>query len=183
MATSGKDSLCILLQESLSTLGISSQRIALADELKRELDPFLREKFGISAFTRIPGEKEIIRPVLVAYGKVWRARSEGKYWTGLITPKVNSLIQSGVVPIVTDIRYDEYPEDEIYWVKKNGGKVVYVSRMENGSLIPPANEDEKRNDPRLISKSDYTFETVTVKNYAKTYQKLANQLAEKLIEI
>ena len=53
---------------------------------------------------------------------------------------------------ITDIRYDEYKKDEVYWVKKElKGKLVHLTK--EGS--PAANSFEEENDPRLQEKADY----------------------------
>ncbi len=53
---------------------------------------------------------------------------------------------------ITDIRYDEYKKDEVYWVKKElKGKLIHLTK--EGS--PAANSFEEENDPRLQEKADY----------------------------
>ena len=49
---------------------MKSQRLAFADELKKDVDQFLVEKLGISAFTEVTEEKEIIRPMLTTWGEL-----------------------------------------------------------------------------------------------------------------
>jgi len=155
VATSGKDTFFSLLQEYLRQYGITVERLALADKLKQELDPFLRENVGISAWTTNQAEKTLIRPMLVAYGKVKRMKSNGTHWTSQIEPDLKAKLDAGIIPVVTDIRYGEYENDEIYWLNKFGGKLVYVTRWtkldDEGQrvFVQPPNEDEARNDPFL----------------------------------
>ena len=70
--------------------------------------------------------------------------------------------------VVTDIRFDEYEEDEVYWLKNEmGGILVHISLFEfkNGKKIfnKPANSDEASQNPRLLEKADYIIEWEKVK--------------------
>lgn len=165
VARVGKDTFCDLLLKKIEEMGGSGKRFALANELKMGLDQFLIENVGISAFTTNDEEKKIIRPLLVAYGKAKRTQSLGKYWTGRLTDPVNDFAVLGGIPIVTDVRYDEYEEDEASWVKKNGGMLIHLSRaLEDGSMVPPPNEEERLNDPRIEAKSDIKLKLPTVED-------------------
>ena len=149
VARAGKDTLFKLLERNLENV-IPVKRIALADELKSELDPFLIEKFGISAFTSNTEEKERIRPLLVAYAKIKRTASQGTYWTSKIDSKVKECISSGVLPIITDIRYFEYQDDEVSWLRSFDGILIHLTRIDkNGHFILPANSEEEANDPKI----------------------------------
>ena len=152
VARSGKDTLFNIL----SSINPKIARFALADDLKADCDKFFREKLGISAFTRDPKEKELIRPLFVDYGDIKRKQSKGTYWTGLLQSKIDNFLEDGGIPCVTDIRYDEYEgSDELDWIKRNNGILIHVSRREDGLLIQPANEREKYNDPRLLKRADF----------------------------
>ena len=50
-----------------------------------------------------------------ASGDMQRKESNGRFWTEKINQKILDLNSVGGIPIVTDIRYDEYPKDEVYW--------------------------------------------------------------------
>ena len=156
VARAGKDTFYKYLQYLLKTKGKETQRVALADELKARLDDFLKEHIGISAYTQDSAEKDIIRDILVAYGKAKRIQSNGTYWTGLSQPKIDASLAEGRIPIVTDIRYDAFPEDEIHWCQeKNQGLLIHISRTDRSYFyIKPANADEAQNDPKLQDKAD-----------------------------
>ena len=65
-ASAGKDTAAkILQQEFMKRWGDDMKIVSFAKELKSDCDPFLQKHFGISAFTEVPLEKEIIRPILV----------------------------------------------------------------------------------------------------------------------
>ena len=59
---------CNYARNYLKSNKYESQRLAFADELKKDVDSFLIEKLGISAFTENTKEKEIIRPMLTTWG-------------------------------------------------------------------------------------------------------------------
>jgi hypothetical protein len=153
-ATSGKDSLCKIINKYFN-----SQRVALADELKKQLDNFCIETFNISSYTQLLNEKKIIRPILVETGRIKRIQSEGTYWTGLIQKYVLNLLERSILPVVTDIRYTTqisgYEEDEDFWVRKNNGILIYIERIDSdGKLIPSANQDEEVNNKILKENAD-----------------------------
>ena len=150
LAQAGKDTFCRLLINKFEKRGIKAERFALADELKEKINPFLVQNFNINIFDCTIQQKELVRPLLVTFGKIKRIQSEGKYWTNLLQ---NQIMESkATVAIITDVRYDEYSEDEIFWSKnKMKAPLVYISR--NG--IKPPNKEEMENDPKLKAAADY----------------------------
>jgi hypothetical protein len=95
---------------------------------------------------------------MVAYGKCRRIQTDGKYWTSLIQPEVDKLTSNNIVPIVTDVRYIEYKEDEYSWIKSRNGILIHISRkLDDGNIIPPANIEEKSNDNKLKAVADYSL--------------------------
>jgi hypothetical protein len=167
VATSGKDTLCILLKRFFLEKSLICQRFALADELKKDLKNFILEKFNINIENCHPLDKKIVRPILVAYGKVKRNQTFGRYWIEKLKTNIQN---NSTIPIVTDIRYDEYPADEFSWLKKeNGGILIHISRIQDGKFIPPANEEEKVNDEKLKAQSDYQIVWCTENNQERLY--------------
>lgn len=155
LARSGKDSLCKLMTELIP----NSKRFALADILKENINPFLISQFGIDIFTCSPSEKELVRPLLVSYGKVLRIKTKGKFFTDFLEKKISE--DDCDVAIITDVRYDEFDEDEIWWVKNRmSGVMIHLSR---DGILPP-NEDEEKNDPILKLKSDISIRWETSDN-------------------
>lgn len=183
VARSGKDTFYIILKKFFKQKGIESERIALADELKGELGDFVEKKFKINLNKCDGSDKELIRPLMVAYGKCRRVQTDGKYWTLMVDPKIKELKTKNIIPIITDIRYIEYKEDEYAWLKKHNGILIHISRkLEDGSFVPPANIEEKSNDTKLKAVSDFTisWETcqdtnalyeLTIKNLEKIYDR------------
>lgn len=175
VATSGKDTFYSLLQDYLDKYNIETRRFALADELKLEIDPYLTSQFGISAFTTDREEKRLIRPCLVAHGFVRRQQSKGRYWTSRIEGPLEDAMSKGIIPVVTDIRYAEFEEDELAWLRKFQGKLVHITRyteiqtttVEGHIVRTPVsapNEDERKNDPKLRDGADFRIEWETEKS-------------------
>ncbi len=157
-ATSGKDFLFNLLAKRGKTV-----RMALADSLKQEINPFLLSKFQIDLYSCTPQEKELVRPLLVAYGKIHRNMSGGSYFTSRLTEKVIEESKTKLV-VVTDIRYADpkFPKDELYWLKSLGGKLVHITKYQeiNGEkvYVKPPNQDELENNAILLKHADFLIE-------------------------
>jgi ribosome-binding ATPase YchF (GTP1/OBG family) len=180
VATSGKDTLFNFLHKKFKEKGIKSKRYALADILKKKIKPFIEEEFNIDINNLSPKEKESIRPILVIYGKIKRERSNGRYWIDLLDENID---KNTSIPIVTDIRYAEYEKDELHWlIKENKGFLIHISRVLNGKIIPPANDEEARNDIFLSEKSHYKMvwctnpcEETLYEEYNKNFEEIYEQ--------
>jgi len=135
-ATSGKDTLFTEASSFLKSSKKKACRFAFADELKNECNDFLLDNIGISAFTKSPIEKEIIRPFLVTYGTDLRRRLDPLCWIKKISSKVSKKHSEGAFVFVTDVRF----LNEAQWIIDSGGFLVHVSR----SGIGPANTDEHK---------------------------------------
>lgn len=187
IARSGKDLFTTVAQDILEKeYKLKTERRALAYELKSELKDLIRDKTGIDVFTEDTAQKNIIRPLLVAYGDVMRKTSEGKYWTSKVEKHVAK--SKADVLFVTDIRYDHYPEDECTWLqRKMAGKLVHVTRYQltqapskrRISTAKPVkvyeaapNEHELFNDPKVKKRADYAFEWEDMSQQCKTREEL-----------
>jgi len=141
----GKDTLFTRLQE----LEPRCRRFAFADALKRDLDPFLLDRFGIGAFTSDPHNKEIIRGMLIAYGMAQRMRDED-YWVKRTIADINEAVSIEaqrssifaprplVIPIITDVRFPN--EAALLRSTFPGFRLVNVTRH---GAPPPTDEEEK----------------------------------------
>lgn len=162
VAQSGKDTLFKYLSFLLGDK-YDCVRVALADKLKEDLNQFLISKFGISAFTTDKKEKEFIRPILIEYAKMHRSKSKGTYFTGLINTTVDELILNRKLPVITDLRFAEYDNDEYQWVKSKNGFIIHITRLDDkGNEIPANGHEEKKNNPKLIGLADYAFRWQTI---------------------
>jgi len=175
VAGAGKDTFYDLFSRR-----VKCSKYSLANELKREVNQWSRMHYGIDSLDCSREQKEIIRPFLVFHGTTKRNQSEGRHWINKLNDTVVRDKTSGY-KIITDIRYDEYENDEVSWLKNelNGilvhvsqfeyrRKEVWVPQGETGELIrkfrDPVNSEEARNDPKLKEKSDYQIEWEFIKN-------------------
>ena len=159
----GKDTFYSLLSERVPCV-----RFALADVLKEEVNLWCKKHYFIDPSSCSREDKEIIRPLLVTHGVIKRKQTEGRYWIEKLEQKLHHSNSRGFV-IITDIRYDEYENDEVSWLKKEmNGLLVHISQFKKtddsltNEFKAPANAEEERNNPRLIEKSDYKLEWETV---------------------
>jgi hypothetical protein len=179
VATSGKDTLFNLINRFFSERKILTKRYALADFLKKDLEKFIYEKFNINISDISSSDKELIRPLMVAYGKIKRNQTNGRYWIENLNSTIKEDAQDGILPVITDIRYNEYEMDELFWLKKeNKGFLVHVSRVFNGKIILPANKEESDNDQRLLSAADYSITWCTESNIDSLYNQYQKNLKE-----
>ena len=182
LARSGKDHFCQLLTRELYSLGYGGERFALADELKKNINPFFSSEFGIDIFNCSDSAKSSVRPLMVSYGMVWRLKTEGKHWTKILEEKIK--MSECDVAIITDIRYNVYDQDEVHWLKEHmNGILVHLTRYdvgENGEkkYYDPPNEEEALNDPLVAAQADYKIEWQSgvcdhhVKKFAKFLEPL-----------
>lgn len=163
-ARSGKDTFAINLKSYFASIGISSELFSIANILKKNVDEECKHNYGISAFTQDSDEKLVIRNFLVEKGCQKRDESGGTYWTSLLQPEIDKAISENKIPIITDIRFDEYgPKDEFGWLKNQGGVLVHLTKYDISydeedyyyvSLLEPPNKKEEENDKKLLKKCD-----------------------------
>ena len=161
VAGAGKDLFFSLLSKKVNCV-----RYSIADNLKKEVTEWCRDHYGIHPLTCSRAEKDLIRPILVAHGTIKRNKSNGRHWINKLNKKIKNNMTSSTV-IITDIRYDDYPEDEVHWLMKElGGYLVHISlydvvprlNVDFKKFVMPANEEEARNNPKLQNKADYIIE-------------------------
>lgn len=154
----GKGTFVTLLTDILSPRPVVE--IAFAQALKEELDPVLKARFGISAFTTDDAEKKVIRPFLVERGAGARAQ-DVNHWVKLVEPRVKEHLSRGDVVVVSDSRY----RNECDWIHFLGGKVIYIERLlPDGTPVPFANSEEATHDGAAREVSDYTISWPTFSN-------------------
>ena len=166
VAGSGKDLFFSLLSKHLGV-----RRFALADQLKQACSKWCLSEYGIDPTNCDREDKEKIREFLVFHGVFKRKLSNGRHWVDKITPNIQSfLINANTedVPVVTDVRYQEYEKDEVSWLKNElNGVLVHISQYQNkdGKRIwkDPANSEETRQDPILKNHADFSIEWEKVK--------------------
>lgn len=146
VARAGKDTFAESLVRIISDETESNcQIISFADALKSDIDSFLLDRVGISAFTQDTDEKIIIRPLLVAYGMTMRTL-DSLYWVNKVATMIQHNIENNVVSLITDVRFP----NEVDFIKNYTEDVcvIHLKRIcPRGEIIPPANLEEKENDP------------------------------------
>jgi len=164
VAGSGKDLFFTLLSKIKKC-----KRISLADALKEEVNPWTTEHYGVNSLTCSRKEKELIRPFLVFHANLRRGQTCGRYWINILNKNIKKLkLEEDEILVITDIRFDYYPTDEVYWLHNElNGLLVHISnycRVESGNTSPPviiekgpANDSEKVNDPKLKKAADHNI--------------------------
>jgi hypothetical protein len=167
VAGAGKDLFFDLLSKQ-----VKCEKFSLADSLKREARESILSLYGIDVLNCCREQKNIIRPFLVGHGLTRRKMSNGRHWIDRLEPEIKEFIfnyfvfnkhNESIYPCVTDIRYNEHEKDEVGWLKNEmNGVLVHVStfRMsgKNRVFTPPANEEERKQNPTLKASADYIIE-------------------------
>jgi hypothetical protein len=185
VARSGKDSLALEIEDLIrSYKGKTIYRTSLAQPLKEDCKDFIEEYLGLNVFTDNNEEKATFREFLVWYGKVKRQQTEGKYWTNLLDERVKQFQPD--VCIVPDVRYQQYEEDEVSWLKdKSNNVLIHLQRIAiNGEIVPPANMDESINDSIIQNSADYkiVWPTFTDENKDENMKEFASQVFNAVIK-
>lgn len=170
-ARSGKNSFSdfiidLRMEEKADLLKVMSTSFAYA--LRKDLDSFLLDKLNISAFTEDPKEKEIIRPMLIAWGTdVMRDRIDKNHWINKIQEEVNNNRKKQISSIITDVRFG----NELEWIRKNRGITIFIER-EN---IGPKNDDERNHTLPLRDKCDLIFKWSELDEFQSRGKKLVKE--------
>jgi hypothetical protein len=185
VARSGKDSLALEIETLIKLHKVQEvYRTSLAQPLKEDCKDFISQYLGLNVFTDNNEEKAIFREFLVWYGKVKRQQTEGKYWTDLLDQRVEKFQPD--VCIVPDIRYQQYEQDEVSWLKaKPNNILIHLQRVAiNGEIVPPANMDETINDSIIQNSADYKilWPTFTDENKQENMKEFAEKAFNTVIK-
>lgn len=124
LAMSGKDTFVKIAKKILKEHGYSAIRLAFADALKEELDPFTTKQYGISSWTNDIEEKKLIRRAMVSHGCIMRDINPN-YWVNKIDDAIETIHFNEDVIFISDCRFP----NEVDWVhQKWGGWFVHLSR-------------------------------------------------------
>jgi hypothetical protein len=172
LARSGKDTIANKLQQVIieNNPNLKVSRESFASFLKDEMNEFVLSKFNKNIYELDGEDKEMLRPLLVSYGFAKRQQTEGRYFVELLSRKMKN--ENNDVCIISDIRYADKENDELYWLKNEvEGKLIHVERYSFEDLletkkifIKPPNEDEERNDPILKSTANFKISWPSAKN-------------------
>jgi predicted AAA+ superfamily ATPase len=149
-ARSGKDTFCRLSAEVFKKEKDKNiVRAGFADAVKGDLHQLLVKNVGISAYTNVDEEKELIRPLLVEYGTNLKRRLNPNCWIERMQPNLDLAKHLNSTLMITDVRY----ENEIDFIEEKGGVIVYIDMKGN----KPANSEEEKNDEMLRNRAKETL--------------------------
>lgn len=147
VARSGKDSITKDFIQEFANNGINAKRFAFADELKKEVNPLTLLNLNINAFTEDSYEKQLVRPLLLSWGKIGRNLDEN-YWVKKVSAQIKQ--SEPCLAIVSDCRY---PNEARYFSNKT---LIHLTRYnDNGDEFPPVGEDEALYIPELKKMADF----------------------------
>ena len=94
---------------------------------------------------------------------------------------LNKELAPDKINIITDVRYNQYEKDEVYWLKREiNGVLSHLSRYDeiNGKrkYFLPANETEKENNPSVKHEADFILNWKSEKNDTKKIISAAHML-------
>ena len=154
-AKTGKDTLAGALTSRYSQMGF--QRFAFADNLKKNLSTFIQRYFGYDVFNLTNEQKEIVRPLFIAFGCAKR-KIDADYWV----KQVDLQIEGAHLPIViTDFRF---PSEAKYFAEKYGKDFHLFELKRDGVPTPP--DEELVNQPLM---KPYVEMTITMEDSPSHY--------------
>ena len=180
VAGSGKDTFCNSLKKYFEGKNKHTVSLSFAKALKQQVKKNSIDLYNVDPLNCSRTEKNTIRPFLVAHGQIMRNLSQGKHWINILEKK----IEVNKINVISDVRYNEYPEDEAIWIKKKKGCLIHLSRydiIDNKKVyVPPANSDEEKNDPLVKKVSDFRIEWETGKVDQKKMETIFKKIEKKL---
>ena len=117
VAGCGKDTFFTHLKQALEKRSITIKRYSFGDELKYEVNKWTTNQYGIDAVNCNRNDKEQIRPFLIAHGVIKRNNTEGQYWINKTKERIESDTEKPDIACITDVRYNQYKNDEASWIK------------------------------------------------------------------
>ena len=193
LAMSGKDTFVKIAKKILKDNGYTSIKLAFADALKEELDPFTRKYYNISVWTNDTKEKNLVRRSMVSHGCIMRD-IDPEYWIKKIDEAIETIHFVEDVIFISDCRFP----NEVDWVHEKWSgwfvhlkKYLLITEYPNGEkrdenhiikLYDKApNEEEAVQDPLCIEKADYRLELENA--IEKTYRERGIKItAEALVD-
>ena len=187
VAGAGKDLFVQTCREELAKLGKTSNQYALAAALKTEVRDWCLEHYGIDSVNCPRESKETIRDFLVAHGTTKRHATQGRHWLETLSPTIEQDEEKYDYLFVSDVRYCDYPNDEVYWLQNElKGKLVHICqyvvepRLNKDVKIyrKPANSEEERNDSNLSKMADYNVDWEFNKDFINKDKYISSKVVE-----
>jgi len=129
----GKDTAYELFSQNVD----HCKRFAFADALKSDLKDLIKRQFNINIFNPTKKEKEFIRPMMIAYGCMWREK-DPEHWVKIVIKQIRKDLVTPYFAIV-DLRF----ENELDELHKMFGKYLFHVNISNKYAPPPTSEEEK----------------------------------------
>jgi hypothetical protein len=156
---------------------------AFADELKKDLAPFIKEKFDIDIFTADGPEKELVRDLLIAYGKV-RRKQDIDYWVDIVAKQIifNKIFSlddkiDSKNQYIKDMRFiNEY----IYLKNLFGEDFILIGIEREGAVEPT--EEEKIHGPEVAKVVDHWIRWPDAKDNFDTLKPYVQEFYDKYIK-
>jgi hypothetical protein len=184
VAGCGKDTFFTYLKKACEKKSITIKRYSFGDELKHEVNKWTTNQYGIDAVNCCRPDKEKIRPFLISHGVIKRDRSEGQYWIQKVKNTIEKDPEPPDIACVTDVRYNQYKNDEASWIKNRFGIVVYIQRLikteEAAELRVPLeakNPEELKNDPLVKDSANY------IASVKEVHESMIEEIMDKEINI
>lgn len=156
-ARSGKDTFASIAKDILSKNGINARQYSFAEQLKKEVAPFLKDCCGVDVWTQDTSLKKDIRDFLVWYGTTFWRKRDPKRWIRGVDSQLKTDGNEVDIAIVSDVRYP----NEAEWVHSWSGFLVHISawkRDGDKQIFQDApNEQERLNDPLVKEVSNYAL--------------------------
>lgn len=130
---------------------VNCSRFAFADALKRDLKELIKIQFGIDIFNPTKEEKEFIRPMMIAYGCMWREK-DPEHWVKIVIKQIRKDLITPYFAIV-DLRF----ENELDELERSFGKNLFHINISNKYAPPPTTEEEKHY-KKVAQRADYYIE-------------------------
>jgi hypothetical protein len=138
----GKDTACKLLNKFQNYA-----RFAFADALKDDLKELVKSQFNIDIFNPSKEDKELIRPLMIAYGCMWREK-DPDHWV----KKVIDQIKPFELSVITDVRF----ENELNELER-----VYHSNFVHVNIVnefaPKPTTEEQKHFQQIAQRAHYSI--------------------------
>ena len=170
LARAGKDTFVTIAKNILIKNGYTAKQYSFAEQLKKEVEPFLKKTCGVDVWTNDSEIKKDIRDFLVWYGTTFWRKRDPKRWIRGVDNQIKSDGTKIDFALVSDVRYPNEGE----WVHSWNGYLVHVEAYKDQLIYCPMtgqtagatekkyfeapNEQEEINDPIVKAASDYKLE-------------------------